>query len=251
MMIRIRPSIVLFGDSLTQEAFGLDGQSGWASMLASAYTRRADVLNRGFSGYNTRHALEMIPRVFRTIQQDEQDRVLFCTVFLGANDSAIKGERQHVPIDEFEQNIEKIVKDIRSRLDGDTPTPIILITPPPIDTDRWDAYCLKRGFGGGHHLEQTQLYGERVKSVASKLESCHLLDSFTLLGGTDIATATSYLSDGLHLNGAGNRKLFEGLYSLLQTQLPQLAPMSYDDLAATYVNEDGIPMEEPLWTELC
>jgi len=35
MMIRIRPSIVLFGDSLTQEAFGLDGQSGWASMLAS------------------------------------------------------------------------------------------------------------------------------------------------------------------------------------------------------------------------
>jgi len=90
-----------------------------------------------------------------------------------------------------------------------------------------------------------------VKSVASKLESCHLLDSFTLLGGTDIATATSYLSDGLHLNGAGNRKLFEGLYSLLQTQLPQLAPMSYDDLAATYVNEDGIPMEEPLWTELC
>ena len=78
-----------------------------------AYTRRADVLNRGFSGYNTRHALEMIPRVFRTIQQDEQDRVLFCTVFLGANDSALKGERQHVPIDEFEQNIEKIVKDIR------------------------------------------------------------------------------------------------------------------------------------------
>jgi hypothetical protein len=53
MTIRIRPSIVLFGDSLTELAFGEEvGSSsvGWASLLASAYSRHADELNRGFRG---------------------------------------------------------------------------------------------------------------------------------------------------------------------------------------------------------
>lgn len=47
----LRPSIVLFGDSITQYAFGEGSVCvGWASLLASAYQRRADVLSRGYSG---------------------------------------------------------------------------------------------------------------------------------------------------------------------------------------------------------
>ncbi len=50
--LKLRPAIVLFGDSITQQGFGLNGHVGWASLLANDYIRRADVLNRGFSGYN-------------------------------------------------------------------------------------------------------------------------------------------------------------------------------------------------------
>ena len=46
------PRVFLFGDSLTQYAFGSEG--GWAAMLADKLQRKADVVNRGFSGYNTR-----------------------------------------------------------------------------------------------------------------------------------------------------------------------------------------------------
>ncbi|KAH8051262.1 hypothetical protein JL721_11161 [Aureococcus anophagefferens] len=49
-----RPAIVLLGDSLTQYGFGPEG---WASRLAHRYQRRADVLNRGYSGYTSRWLL--------------------------------------------------------------------------------------------------------------------------------------------------------------------------------------------------
>jgi hypothetical protein len=45
-----RPQILLFGDSITQHAAG---RYGWATELAEVYSRKADVINRGFSGYNS------------------------------------------------------------------------------------------------------------------------------------------------------------------------------------------------------
>lgn len=42
-----RPHILLFGDSLTQRGFE---NGGWVGRLAHAYSRRADVINRGLSG---------------------------------------------------------------------------------------------------------------------------------------------------------------------------------------------------------
>ena len=38
---------ILLGDSITQFSFGV---GGWGARLADQYARRADVINRGFSG---------------------------------------------------------------------------------------------------------------------------------------------------------------------------------------------------------
>ncbi len=46
-----RPTFVLLGDSITQFSFETNG---WGASLASAFSRTADVVLRGFSGYNTR-----------------------------------------------------------------------------------------------------------------------------------------------------------------------------------------------------
>lgn len=87
---RLRSSIILFGDSITEQAFGgafRDVNFGWASLLAADYSRRADVLNRGFSGYTSRHAVEhLLSRVF---MGPLEEPCLFVTVFFGANDSAL------------------------------------------------------------------------------------------------------------------------------------------------------------------
>ena len=132
----IRPSIILFGDSITEQSFGLNGRVGWGSLLAAEYARRADVFNRGFSGYNTRMALDLIPSIFPSpspsppnysSKRDSSDGgsskeaeniasdggILFCTVYFGANDAALPGERQHVSLEEYGQNLGTIITSIR------------------------------------------------------------------------------------------------------------------------------------------
>lgn len=43
-----KPMIVLIGDSITE--YGFDAPHGWALQLAGSYSRRADIINRGFGG---------------------------------------------------------------------------------------------------------------------------------------------------------------------------------------------------------
>ena len=56
----LRPQIVLFGDSITQRGFAA---GGWGARLADHYVRKADIINRGFSGYNSTwagHAMQKV-----------------------------------------------------------------------------------------------------------------------------------------------------------------------------------------------
>lgn len=59
-----RPQILLIGDSITQYSFSV---GGWGARLADWYVRKADVVNRGLSGYNSSWALAALPKVRRGI----------------------------------------------------------------------------------------------------------------------------------------------------------------------------------------
>jgi isoamyl acetate esterase len=241
--LHIRPAIVLFGDSITQQGFGVDGKVGWASLLAAAYTRRADVLNRGFSGYNTQHALDLVPRLFGA----PPNNLLFCTVFLGANDAALPGEPQHVPIDQYAENLKSIITSIRECSQSSSkPFPVILLTPPPVDEAAWAAW--KNVAVCDRSNQVARAYGARAQQVATELD-CPVVDTWTLLEGFSDKRG-EFLSDGLHLNEQGNRRVFEGLMTLLQQQFPDLAPMGDDDGDGKH-GKKGIPVEEKLWKELC
>ena len=78
-----RPQFLLFGDSITQKSFA---HGGWGAALANAYQRKADVVNRGYSGYNSRWALQLLDRV---LPEESTGDVLLATVFFGANDAAL------------------------------------------------------------------------------------------------------------------------------------------------------------------
>lgn len=58
-----RPYAILFGDSLTQRSFDFSA-SGWGLQLSSYWQGKVDVLNRGFSGYNTRWAGYLLAETF-------------------------------------------------------------------------------------------------------------------------------------------------------------------------------------------
>ncbi|XP_047701226.1 isoamyl acetate-hydrolyzing esterase 1 homolog isoform X3 [Prionailurus viverrinus] len=64
-------------------------QGGWGASLADKLVRKCDVLNRGFSGYNTRWAKIILPRLIK--KGTGLDSPVAVTIFFGANDSALKG----------------------------------------------------------------------------------------------------------------------------------------------------------------
>ncbi|KAL7567976.1 hypothetical protein ACA910_019684 [Epithemia clementina (nom. ined.)] len=249
-VFRIRPSIVLFGDSITQQAFGVDGHVGWASLLAARYSRRADVLNRGFSGYNTQLAVDkllsrvftgpiMIPPTESGVESiNRTSHALFCTVFFGANDAAMPGEKQHVPIKTYEQNLVRIIEHIQSTLGNHTP--IVLLTPPPFDAEAWMKF--RSLTKPGRSNEVAQSYGDVVKKVANKF-GLAVVDTWILMEGGS-PKKSSYLSDGLHLNEKGNRAVYEGLMSAIAKTYPHILPMEDGD--GKY-GTSGVPLEEDLW----
>lgn len=79
----LRPKFLLFGDSITQKSFSV---GGWGAALTDAYQRKADVLNRGYSGYNSRWALQLLDRV---LPEEVPGEIVLSTVFFGANDAAL------------------------------------------------------------------------------------------------------------------------------------------------------------------
>lgn len=65
---------------------------GWLALLAHWWERRFDVVNRGYSGYNTRWLLPLVDRLF---VPGGAAPVKLVTIFLGANDCVLAGNNQH------------------------------------------------------------------------------------------------------------------------------------------------------------
>jgi lysophospholipase L1-like esterase len=139
-----REAICLFGDSITQDGFD-PVNGGWVAGLANYYRRKADVINRGMSGYNTRLALLAAPHILGGAASGGaalpasasagvalRGRFLLSTVFFGANDAAVAGEPQHVPLAEYEANLTALVAMARA-----ASTAVAVISPPPLDSARW------------------------------------------------------------------------------------------------------------------
>ena len=71
--------------------------------------RKCDVINRGFSGYNTRFCKLILPKL---ITASDSPNMQLVTIFLGANDSvdSVKCTKQHVPLEEYTQNLLDMVE---------------------------------------------------------------------------------------------------------------------------------------------
>lgn len=202
----MRPNIVLFGDSITQQSFR---SGGWGASLADAYARKADVLVRGYGGYNTRLALFLLHHLFPL---DSKKPPVATTVFFGANDSALPGrnsERQHVPIEEYKENLRKIVNHLKEC----SPTMlIVLITPPPIDEEgRMEYARATYGEKAMTLLERTnEVAGVYAKGCVELAEELGLrsVNLWSKMQETD-GWQKKYLSDGLHLTPEGNGVVFQ------------------------------------------
>ncbi|KAL6606167.1 hypothetical protein ACP70R_041820 [Stipagrostis hirtigluma subsp. patula] len=237
----MRPSIVLFGDSITEEAFG---EGGWGAHLANHYSRSADVVLRGYSGYNTRWAARVAARAVASFPGP----VSAVTVFFGANDAALPDRAsalQHVPLAEYKDNLRAICALLRRRWPK---VALILITPPPVDEDGRLRYPYADDSSGLPERTNAAAgaYARACVEVArqSGLRAIDIWSRMQRFAGWE----KSFLRDGLHLTPRGNRVVFEEVVFALRdanlsleaipADLPLFGDMDPSDPAKAFDFED-------------
>lgn len=213
-------NIVLFGDSLTERSF-LPG--GWGLRLSAHYARKADVIARGFSGYNTRWVLYILSKMLQDLPKG--GRNVFATVFLGANDACLPdggSSQQYIDLEEYKSNLQSIVKTLNSA----GYTRIIIISPPPVYRPGRVAY-IREKYGAEPTMpdrtnENTGQYAAAAGAVAALLN----LPFLDLWGEMQKAEGwgTLYLVDGLHFTEHGQAKAFELLQHLIDRKFPDFMP---------------------------
>eukprot|EP01023_Acetabularia_acetabulum_P004950 TRINITY_DN12065_c0_g1_i1.p2 TRINITY_DN12065_c0_g1~~TRINITY_DN12065_c0_g1_i1.p2 ORF type:complete len:215 (-),score=35.24 TRINITY_DN12065_c0_g1_i1:550-1194(-) len=212
----LRPQFVCFGDSLTQQAFGVNG---WGTMLADKYVRKVDVMNRGYSGYTTRWAVQYLDEIFPT--EIKQPQVL-ATIFFGANDAAPPALEQHVPLNEYKNNLVKIYEHMQKVGISN----ILYVTPTPVDDEVLE---------GERLYSMTQKYAEGCMEIAKQLNQ-PVLDLWPYMLNVE-NWQKSLLSDGVHLTSTGNKVVFDALSESVDNFFPQLQ--------ASQLKQDI-----PLWREI-
>jgi isoamyl acetate esterase len=210
-----RAKILLLGDSLTQTSF-----EGWGGGLANAYQRRADILNRGMSGYNTRWFLQYARDydVWR-----EPGDIKLVVIFFGANDASLEHENPHAhcPLDEYCSNLQQMVNLTKESYPY---SKILLITPPPVHHEQ--------------RLEfQKQRYGEKATGVLERTlentgkyaEGCRRVGLDNTIPVVDLYSSMQlvddfgrYFTDGLHFSEEGHKFVELQVLLTIQEDLPIL-----------------------------
>ncbi|OKL61046.1 hypothetical protein UA08_03606 [Talaromyces atroroseus] len=203
-------------------------------------SRRLDVINRGFSGYNTANARLLIPRIFPSVQDS---RVRLMTLFFGANDAVMTHHSQHVPLDQYKENLRFILTHPVIREHG---TKIIVLTPPPINEYQLKYFDAAKGFDTpSRTAANTKLYADACRDVAQSL-GLPVADIWTailksagweagqpLTGSKDVPpneVLASLLTDGLHFTGGGYKIMYDEVMKTLRAAWPEEAPESLPEV---------------------
>ncbi|KAI0637359.1 SGNH hydrolase [Trametes polyzona] len=249
MAAHVQDAIMLLGDSLTQGGFDMNG---FAAKLAHVYNRKMDVLNRGFSGYNTEWALPIFEQCFLTAAERADAKghaptVRLLVIWFGANDAAPPPKAQHVPLPRFKENLRRLLWTVRAR---ESPryapeTRVVLMTPPPVSTgQRGRAQAAKvPPRENDRDFEMTRRYAEAVGEVGRE-EGVPVVDLWGRLyeaAGREEVRLEEFLTDGLHLNEKGYAIVFEELVKAIKGFYPEY---HYDNLQSVFVYFDRIA-EDP------
>ncbi|XP_050214324.1 GDSL esterase/lipase CPRD49-like isoform X4 [Mercurialis annua] len=156
-----RPQFVLFGSSIVQMSYG---NNGWGAILTDLYSRKADILLRGYAGWNSRRALQILDRVF---PKDAAIQPSLVIVYFGGNDSIHPhptGLGPHVPLPEYIDNMTKIALHLKSLSDT---TRIIFLSPPPVNEDQ-----MRKDLRDGIHLssEGSKIVVKEILKVIEEVD---------------------------------------------------------------------------------
>lgn len=172
-----KTQIVLIGDSLTDWNFG---ENGWGGKLQHWYGEKVKIVNSGYAGYTSKMIKDIINDI---IPVEKEKDILLCVILLGTNDCFYKGRQ--VSHQDYKKNMLYIIDHIRSIY----PKIEILTITPPITAYKNELLPYIN-----------VLYEIKTEHTFINILNLHTHPNTMVL--TD-------LSDGIHLNDSGNKKLFQ------------------------------------------
>ncbi|XP_057984254.1 GDSL esterase/lipase WDL1-like isoform X2 [Malania oleifera] len=202
-----RPQFVLFGSSIVQFSYS---NEGWGATLADIYARKADILLRGYAGWNSRRALEVLDQVF---PKDAAVQPSLVIVYFGGNDSMKphpSGLGPHVPLPEYIENMRKIALHLKSLSEK---TRIIFLSTPPVNEAQ-----IRKFWGQFNDMGRTNEACQRYS------EACIVLCQEMGVKAVDLCTEfqkrdgwlTSCFTDGIHLSSEGSKIVVEEILKVLK-----------------------------------
>ncbi|KAJ5132017.1 Esterase SGNH hydrolase-type subgroup [Penicillium atrosanguineum] len=237
---------ILFGDSITQMSCNQALGFAFAAELQEVYSRKMDVINRGFSGYTTSHAIKVFPKFFPSPQIAN---VRFMTIFFGANDACVPTHDQHVPLEQYKENLKSIIQHPATKAQNPY---IIIITPPPVNEYQLEDFDSEKDTP---HPSRTaafsKMYSEAALEVGSSLnipvadiwtafmETTGWKEGQPLVGSRDLPSNEQFadlFTDGLHLMPAGYRIVYDEVLKVIRANWPEQAP-------------ENLPLVFPPWTQ--
>ena len=196
------------GDSNTQMGYG---DSQWVSRIGWMFERKLDVINRGFSGYNSEHVRYFLKEI---IDEFDVKSIAGMTILLGTNDSQNKSNTiQHVPLDRYKENMKAILTYLINV--GVEAKRIILISPPKIDDKKIQQVI---GVGNTFSDDSVKEYAQVCRDIVSDL-GVLFLDLYKAMEDEGDEKFKEYLSDGLHFSHKGGIFFIEKLKPFLDKNI--------------------------------
>ncbi|MED6170517.1 GDSL esterase/lipase wdl1 [Stylosanthes scabra] len=203
-----RPQFVLFGSSIVQLSYS---HGGWGTILSDIYSRKADIVLRGYYGWNSRRALQVLNKVF---PKDAAAQPSLVIVYFGGNDSMgphSSGLGPHVPLPEYIENMRKILVHIQSLSET---TRILVLSCPPVNEEK------VKGNTSGIFSELVrtnelcQSYSEACIKLCKELD-VKVVDLFNALQKRD-DWMNACFTDGIHLASEGSKIVVKEILKVLK-----------------------------------
>ncbi|KAG5420889.1 IAH1 [Candida metapsilosis] len=230
---------ILFGDSITQYSNEVVDGFALQPELQNAYVRRLDILNRGFSGYNSEHARLILPKVLESELNESKDNIKLMTIFFGTNDGFIDNNPiQPVELSRYKENIAYLVG-----LALENNIKPIVIGP--------SLHDYKLGAENFEELKDYEAatcerywhYSEGAKSVCQKLNVpfIDLWDEFRKDSGwtreqlfgfrkdspdSEVNSLSDYLNDGIHFTPKAYKILHKAIVKCIEENYPEYLPQN-------------------------
>ncbi|KAG8165925.1 hypothetical protein KVR01_004477 [Diaporthe batatas] len=239
------PQVVLFGDSLFEGCVDVQDGFSFYAALQKHCLRRYDVVNRGFSGYNTSQALHIFEQLFPEPGPGTPD-MKYLVILLGANDAALPldDDNQHVPLEQYKANLARLASHPRVAAHG---CKVLLVTPPPLDEIRRTEVDVAQHGRATREQARSAAYSAAAREVAAEL-GVVCVDLAKALMDHAVANTPGWdasqpplgsaaggrrghleklLPDGLHMSGEAYRVLWGLVEPEIEPRFPNADTVGY------------------------